>query len=97
MSDSVVQAFRDALIARRLTTQFLGPGKVVIPTPDLGVRGVGKRLRRGRPEYYCILNDGDAMVYPDSGGFRQSLQCVNVPQSRAEDLIRKLDSVRLAG
>ena len=97
MSDDAVQAFRDALTARQLTTQFLGPGKVVIPTPELGMRGVGKRLRRGRPEYYCILSDGGAMVYPDRDGFRQSLQCVSVPRCRANDLISKLDSVRLSG
>lgn len=96
MSDEVAQRLRDALASYRLVTQFLGPGKVVIPTPGLGLRGVGKRMRRGRPEYYCILSDGGAMVYPDREGFRQSLHCVSVPPCRADDLIGKLDSVRLS-
>lgn len=96
MSD-LAKTFRDALTARHLTTQFLGPGKVVIPTPELGLRGVGKRLRQGRPEYYCILHDGGTMVYPDRDGFRQSLRYVSVPVERANDLIVKLDAVKLSG
>jgi len=96
MMDRFAQRLQDSLSAHRLVQQFLGPGKVVIPTPGLTLRGVGKRLREGRPEYYCILGDGGAIVYPDRNGFRQSLQCVEVSMQRANDLINKLDSVRLS-
>jgi hypothetical protein len=96
MRDVLAQRLEDALAAHRLVGQFLGPGKVVIPTPGLSFRGVGKRLRQGKPEYYCLLSDGGAMVYPDRNGFRQSLQCVEVSVQRANDLIGKLDAVRLS-
>lgn len=96
MQNRLAQTLQDALAAHRLVSQFLGPGKVIIPTPGLTFRGVGKRLRQGRPEYYCILGDGGTMVYPDREGFRRSLQCVEVSMQRANDLIGKLDSIRLS-
>jgi len=86
----------DRTLANRVVDRFLGKGKVVIPTPGLSMRGVGKRVRNGQPEYYCLLDNGGALVSPSREGFRFTLQCNSVPSARALELINKLDLFHLS-